>query len=233
MEGLSALPGARSRAGTEHRCFRVLGATFQGLLPPSGADGGSPPTEAKHALSSPWGPLWPQWAHVCYMCPHPPSTCLVTPPHLTRYPVGLPGGGSQLKWIFRDPAALALGFCGAPRSPRGGGGDDTVWFITLRSSSSAGYQAGQSAETPLWLWGGRNPSTPPGGTRCLVKHQDSFPLTSHHMYGCERWTIKSAEHQSIDAFELCWRRLLRVPWTARRSNQSILKEVSLNVHWKD
>ena len=47
------------------------------------------------------------------------------------------------------------------------------------------------------------------------------------MYGCECWTIKKAEHQRIDAFELwCWRRLLRVPWTARRSNQSILKEIS-------
>ena len=48
------------------------------------------------------------------------------------------------------------------------------------------------------------------------------------MYGCESWTVKKAEHQIIDAFELwCWRRLLRVPWTARRSNQSILKEISL------
>ena len=47
------------------------------------------------------------------------------------------------------------------------------------------------------------------------------------MYGCESWTIKKAEHQRIDAFKLCWwRRLLRVPWTARRSNQSILKEIS-------
>ena len=51
-----------------------------------------------------------------------------------------------------------------------------------------------------------------------------FPVV---MYGCESWTIKKAEHQSIDAFELwCWRRLLRVPWTARRYNQSILKEIS-------
>ena len=49
----------------------------------------------------------------------------------------------------------------------------------------------------------------------------------YHMYGCESWTIKKAECQRIDAFELwCWRRLLRVPWTARRSNQSILKEIS-------
>ena len=47
------------------------------------------------------------------------------------------------------------------------------------------------------------------------------------MYGCESWTVKKAEHQTTDAFELwCWRRLLRVPWTARRSNQSILKEIS-------
>ena len=51
-----------------------------------------------------------------------------------------------------------------------------------------------------------------------------FPVV---MCGCERWTLKKAEHQRIDAFELsCWRRLLRVPWTARRSNQSILKETS-------
>ena len=51
-----------------------------------------------------------------------------------------------------------------------------------------------------------------------------FPVV---MYGCESWTIKEAECQRIDAFELwCWRRLLRVPWTARRSNQSILKEIS-------
>ena len=51
-----------------------------------------------------------------------------------------------------------------------------------------------------------------------------FPVV---MYGCEIWTVKKAEHQRIDAFELwCWRRLLRVPWTARRPNQSILKEIS-------
>ena len=52
-----------------------------------------------------------------------------------------------------------------------------------------------------------------------------FPVV---MYGCESWTIKKAEHQRFDAFELwCWRRLLTVPWTARKSNHSILKEVSL------
>ena len=58
---------------------------------------------------------------------------------------------------------------------------------------------------------------------CLVKAM-VFPVV---MYGCESWTIKKAERLRIDVFELwCWRRLLRVPWTARRSNQSILKEIS-------
>ena len=56
-----------------------------------------------------------------------------------------------------------------------------------------------------------------------------FPVV---MYGCESWTVKKAECRRIAAFELwCWRRLLKVPWTARRSNQSILKEISL--HWKE
>ena len=58
---------------------------------------------------------------------------------------------------------------------------------------------------------------------CLVKAM-VFPVV---MYGCESWTVKKAERRRIDAFELwCWRRLLRVPWTARRSNQSILKEIN-------
>ena len=70
----------------------------------------------------------------------------------------------------------------------------------------------------------------------ILKSRDITLLTKVHlvkaigflvvMYGCESWTIKKAENQRIDAFELwCWRRLLRVPWTARRSNQSILKEI--------
>ena len=72
---------------------------------------------------------------------------------------------------------------------------------------------------------------------CILKSRDMILPTKIHlvkamafpvvMYECESWTIKKAEHQRIDAFELwCWRRLLRVPWTARRSNQSILKEIS-------
>ena len=65
---------------------------------------------------------------------------------------------------------------------------------------------------------------------CLVKAL-FFPVV---MYGCENWTLKKVEHWRIDAFELwCWRRLLTVPWTARRSNQSILKKSVLNSHWKD
>ena len=71
----------------------------------------------------------------------------------------------------------------------------------------------------------------------ILKSRDINLLTNVHvvkaivflvvMYGCESWTTKKAEHQRIDAFELwCWRRLLRVPWTARRSNQSILKEIN-------
>ena len=58
---------------------------------------------------------------------------------------------------------------------------------------------------------------------CLVKAM-VFPVV---MYGCESWTVKNAEHQRIDAFEVwCWRKLLRIPWTARRSNQFILKQIS-------
>ena len=71
----------------------------------------------------------------------------------------------------------------------------------------------------------------------ILKSRDITLLTKVHlvkamvfpvvMYGCERWTIKKAEHKRIDTFELwCWRRLFQVPWTARRSNQSILKEIS-------
>ena len=65
---------------------------------------------------------------------------------------------------------------------------------------------------------------------CLVKAM-VFPVV---MYGCESWTVKKAECQRIDAFELwCWRRLLRVPWTARRSNKSILKEIGPKFVWKE
>ena len=79
---------------------------------------------------------------------------------------------------------------------------------------------------------------------CILKTRDITLPTKVHivkvmgfpvvMYGCESWTRKKIVHQRIVAFELwCWRRLLRVPWTARRSNQSILKEISPGVHWKE
>ena len=68
-------------------------------------------------------------------------------------------------------------------------------------------------------------------TKVLLVKAMVFPVV---MYGCESRTIKKAESQRIDVFELwCWRRLLRIPWTARKSNQSILKMISLNFHWKD
>ena len=71
------------------------------------------------------------------------------------------------------------------------------------------------------IWKSRNITLP---TKVRLVKAMFFPVV---MYGCENWSIKKAECQSIDAFELwCWRRLLRVPWTARGSNQSILKEVS-------
>ena len=68
-------------------------------------------------------------------------------------------------------------------------------------------------------------------TKVQIVKATVFPVL---MYACESWTIKKAECWRVDAFELWWwKRLLRVPWTARRSNQSILKELTLNIHWKD
>ena len=89
-----------------------------------------------------------------------------------------------------------------------------------------------------------NAGVPGAAAREIETSRDiTFPTKVHRvkalvfpvvMYGYESWTTKKAERQRIDAFELwCWRRLLRVPWTARRSNQSILKEISLNILWKD
>ena len=71
------------------------------------------------------------------------------------------------------------------------------------------------------IWKSRDTTLP---TKVRLVKAMVFPVV---IYGCESWTVKKAEHQRIDAFELwCWRRLLRVPWTARRSNQSILKQIS-------
>ena len=105
-------------------------------------------------------------------------------------------------------------------------------FIFWSSKITADGDCSHEIKRLLFL--GRNVMT---NLDSILKSRDITLSTKVHlvkaivspvvMYGCESWTIKKAEHQSIDAFELwCWRRLLRVPWTARRSNQSILKEIS-------
>ena len=105
-------------------------------------------------------------------------------------------------------------------------------FIFLGSKITA--DGGCSHEIKRWFLLGRKAMT---NLNSALKSRDITLSTKVHlvkamvfliiMYGCESWTIKKAEHWRIDAFELwCWRRLLRVPWTARRSNQSILKEIS-------
>ena len=97
-----------------------------------------------------------------------------------------------------------------------------------------------SHEIKRWLLFGRKAMT---NLDSILKSRDITLPTKIHlvkamvlpvvMYGCESWTIKKAEHQRIDAFELwCWRRLLRGPWTARRSNKSILKEISPEYSWE-
>ena len=105
-------------------------------------------------------------------------------------------------------------------------------FIFWVSKITADGDCSHESKRRLLL--GRKAVTNPDG---ILKSRDITLPTKVHlvkavvflvvMYGCESWTIKEAEHQRIDAFELgCWRRLLRVPWTTRRSNQSILKEIS-------
>ena len=104
-------------------------------------------------------------------------------------------------------------------------------LIFLGSKITAGGDCSQEIKRYLLL--GRKVMTNPDS---ILKSRDIALPTKVHpvksmvfpvvMYGCESWTIKKAEHRIIDAFELwCWRRLLRVPWTARRSNHSILKEI--------
>ena len=107
-------------------------------------------------------------------------------------------------------------------------------FIFLGSEITADSDCSHEIKRCFLL--GRNAMT---NLDSILKSRDITWLTKVHlvkaigflvvMYGCESWTIKKAEHQRIDAFESwCWTRLLRVPWTARRSNQSILKESDLN-----
>ena len=111
-------------------------------------------------------------------------------------------------------------------------------FIFLGSKITADGDCSHEITRPFLL--GRKAMTNIGS---VLKSRDITLPTNVHlvkamvfpvvMYGCESWTIKKAECR-IDAFELwCWRRLLRVPWTARRFNQFILRKSVLNVHWKD
>ena len=112
-------------------------------------------------------------------------------------------------------------------------------FIRLGSKITADGDCSHEIKKCLLL--GRKAMT---NLDSILKNRDIILLTKVHVvkamvfpivvYGCESWTIKIAECQRTEAFELwCWRRLLRDPWTARRSNQSILKESVLNIHWKD
>ena len=111
-------------------------------------------------------------------------------------------------------------------------GETVADFIFLGSKITADGDCSHEIKRHLFL--GRKIMT---NLDSILKSRDITLSTKVHlvkamvfpvvMYGCESWTIKKAEHQRIDAFELwCWRRLLRVPWTSRRSNQSILKEIS-------
>ena len=104
-------------------------------------------------------------------------------------------------------------FCGAPKS---------LQLVTAAMKLKDAYSLEGKVMTNLdSILRSRDITLP--AKVCLVKAM-AFPVV---MYGCESWTVKKAEHRRIDAFELwCWRRLLRVLWTARRSNQSILKEIS-------
>ena len=112
-------------------------------------------------------------------------------------------------------------------------------FIFLGSKITANVDSSHEIKRRLPL--GRKVMT---NLDSILKSRDIILLTKVHIvkamvfpvliYGYESWTIKKADRQRIDAFELwCWRRLLRVPWTARRSNQSILRRSVLGVHWKD
>ena len=106
-------------------------------------------------------------------------------------------------------------------------------FIFLGSKITADGDSSHEIKRRLLL--GRKTMT---NLDSIFKSRDITLPTKVHlvkaMYGCEIWTVKKAECRRIDAFELwCWRRLLRVPWTARRSNQSIVKEIGPEYYWED
>ena len=117
------------------------------------------------------------------------------------------------------------------------GNSDRLYFLGLQNHSR--WDSSHEIKRSLLL--GRKAMT---NQNSILKSRDitlptEVPLVKAMvlpvvMYGCDSWTIKKVECQIVDAFELwCWRRVLTVPWTARRYNQSILKDISLNIHWKD
>ena len=118
-------------------------------------------------------------------------------------------------------------------------GETMTDFIFLGSKITAGGDCSHEIKRRLLL--GRKAMI---NLDNILKSRDITLLTKVHLvkarvflvvlYGCDSWTVKKGEQQRIDAFELwCWRRLLRDPWTEKKSNQSILKEINLNIHWKD
>ena len=118
-------------------------------------------------------------------------------------------------------------------------GETVSYFVLLGSKITADGDCSHEIRRRLLL--GRKVMT---NLDSILKSRDVTLPTKVHlvkaivfpvvMYGCESWTVRKAEYQRIDAFELwCWRRLLTVPWTARRYNQPILKRSVLGVHWKD
>ena len=119
--------------------------------------------------------------------------------------------------IRRPPRSTLFPYTTLFRSPRGG---NHVVFLELRRHSRV--TMGISAFPLGWPWVKSRDITLP--TKVSLVKAMVFPVVR---YGCENWTRKKAEHLRVDAFELwCWRRLLKVPWTARRSKQSFLKESS-------
>ena len=115
------------------------------------------------------------------------------------------------------------------------------WLILFSGGSKITADGDCSHEIKRGMLLGRKAMT---NLDSILKSRDITLPTKFHLvkamvspvvkYRCKSWIIKKVECQRINAFELlCWRRLLRVPWTARRSNQSILKEISLNIHWQD
>ena len=101
------------------------------------------------------------------------------------------------------------------------GAPKSLQMVTAAMKLKDAWSLEESYDQPRQHIKSRNITLP---TKVHLVKAMVFPVV---MYGCESWNIKKAEHRRIDAFELwCWRRLLRVPWTARRSNQSILKEIS-------